>query len=532
MRIVFAPSGRRMIPYPPCGPAVLEAAVSPLTDVRVVDLEMLVWHEAQRGTPIPMYEGLTIDPSAVLAGTLTPEIAKYQELLYQLCSLEPGEHLAISVMGYEQLASALLLMQKALESGSRVIMGGQFFSRDAASQLVSIRKSDRLTVTVGDGFVAIRTWMSDASAIPVNSYVWRDGLQFGGQNTKAVRPPVPHYSTVDWSLYERYAAKVFRDSRPIRRAHIYVWDKQCPFKCTFCRVSSGSEAKLTKPSDVANLYRRALQLGVSQLNFMTNELNPSLGYMKKLIAEMERIDTDFSEVAWFTYLRPDEIDAEDFVRLRRLGCRLVRYGVETGSQRLSDLMRKDYRIEIIEEVLRRAADADIFNHVNFLVGFPGETESDLEQTLEFIERNKAYIHSVRINPFYLPPGSPMAKDPEANGIKLVKFNKGFWEFDVLNGQRTTSEQVALRIERLVSQCMQHDIGFAATLPFETISILSMHKSRDAAIAHMRDHYPFLWQVANSDSLKAHFGGYAQGPASWNDTIYKRGRNYNVVLCND
>ncbi|MES2939374.1 MAG: radical SAM protein [Pseudomonadota bacterium] len=532
MKIVFAPSGRRMIPYPPCGPAVLEAAASPLVDTTVVDLEMLMWHEHQRGTPVPMYDGDPMDPWAILQDPLPAGLCGYQDLLFARAGLAAGEHLAISVMGYEQLASALLLMRRALEGGSRVIMGGQFFSMQAASQLLLAARAERLTVTVGDGFNAIRQWLQDAGTVPENSHVLRGGALVAGPAGGGSEPPVPHYRSVDWSLYEGYAAKVFKDRRPVRRAHVYVWDKKCPFRCTFCRVSSGSDAKLTKPSQVAALYASLLEVGATQFNFMTNELNPSKKYLKGVLAEMEKIPADLGGAAWFTYLRPDPIDAQDFVRLRRVGCRLVRYGVETGSQRLSDLMKKDYKIDVISRVLHDAAAADLFNHVNLLVGFPGETDDDVDRTIEFLRANLAVIHSIRINPFYLPPGSPMSDAPERNNIKLIRFDKGFWEFDVLRGEKTTPAAVKARIERLVGWCMDHGLGFAATLPFETLNILSMHATRGAALEHMREHYPFFWRVANSDSLKAHFGGYGKTEVSWDATIYRRDRNYNVVLCND
>lgn len=534
MKIVFAPSGKRMIPYPPCGPAVLEAAVSDHTQVSVRDLEMLVWEAHDKGESIPIYDGGSLDPWQMLKAELPDSTRSYQQMLVELSQVQAGEPLGISVMGYEQLASALLLMRAGLEAGSRVIMGGQFFSSASAEQLLKTVRSEHLTVTVGDGFNAIREWLrASADHVPENSYRWTEEIIVEGLRPDGVmEPPLPHYASVDWKLYERYAGKVFRDQRPVRRAHIYVWDKTCPFRCTFCRVSSGSEAKLSKPAQVAALYENMLQRGATQFNFMTNELNPSSKYLKQVLDAMEAIDVDYSTAAWFTYLRPDPIDADDFRRLRRVGCRLVRYGVETGSQRLSDRMRKDYKIPVIAQVLRDAAAADIFNHVNLLVGFPGETEEDVQETFKFLADNKQFIHSIRINPFYLPPGSPMARSPQDNNIKLIRFNKGFWEFEVSDGVKATAEVVKQRITRIVEWCTSNGVGFAATLPFETINILSMFDSRDEGMDHMRAEYPFFWRVANSDGLKAHFGGYARKEALWEDTIYKRGRNYNMVLCND
>lgn len=91
----------------------------------------------------------------------------------------------------------------------------------------------------------------------------------------------------------------------------------------------------------------------------------------------------------------------------------MRYGIESGSQRLLDLMRKGYNVQTISNTIRYAFESDIWNHINLLVGFPGEEDRDIEETISFLEENaNNYIHSVRMNPFYLSPDSPIARNPE------------------------------------------------------------------------------------------------------------------------
>ncbi len=534
MKLVYAPSGKRMIPYPPVGPAVLAGALSNIgmEEVHIVDLEMQMWGLHGAGVHLPIYDG-KINPWEVLIAEITPEISEYQRILLESAHLQAGEPLGISVMGFEQLASALLLARAALANGCAVIIGGQFWSEASANRVLQTLKSDFLTITVGDGWAAIVAWVADHISVPVNSYGWRDGSVIAGaiQEGKAT-PPLPDYKTVDWNAYIQYSARVFRDARPIKRAHVYVWDKKCPYKCAFCRVSSGSDAKLIKPEIVANMFTQLVAEGISQFNFMTNELNPSLKYMRALIAAIQRKELDLQDVAWFTYLRPDMISREDFLSLRSLGCRLVRYGVETGSQRLSDKMKKEYQISTITEVLHYAAEADIFNHINLLIGYPGETEDDISQTLEFLKVNRNVIHSVRINPFYLPPGSPMAKNPEEHNVKIISFNKGFYEFDLIEGSRANAKIVEDRIQRITAWLIENGIGFAGTLPFETLNIISQHKTREASIAAMKATHSYFWTESIPDVLKAKFGEYSYNETGWSNTIYQRGKNYNMTVCND
>lgn len=81
-------------------------------------------------------------------------------------------------------------------------------------------------------------------------------------------------------------------------------------------------------------------------------------------------------------------------KMRKAGCLTLNYGIESGSNKVLKKMRKPLSIDIIEEVLRDTRKAGINTQLNFILGFPGETEADVEQTIEFIKKNRNYISGV------------------------------------------------------------------------------------------------------------------------------------------
>jgi len=89
-------------------------------------------------------------------------------------------------------------------------------------------------------------------------------------------------------------------------------------------------------------------------------------------------------------IRPEMTDTV-FLKMKSSGCEHVTYGIESGSQRVLDHMRKRYRVEDADRVLRSAHGAGIQVTCNFMFGFPGETNEDFGATLSFLERNAAYI---------------------------------------------------------------------------------------------------------------------------------------------
>jgi MoaA/NifB/PqqE/SkfB family radical SAM enzyme len=77
--------------------------------------------------------------------------------------------------------------------------------------------------------------------------------------------------------------------------------------------------------------------------------------------------------------------------MKEAGCRHLIYGIESGSQRILDLMKKRFRIQDADAVIKATHEAGIVATANFMFGFPGEQEVDFKETLDFIRRNAKYL---------------------------------------------------------------------------------------------------------------------------------------------
>lgn len=119
------------------------------------------------------------------------------------------------------------------------------------------------------------------------------------------------------------------------------------------------------------------------------------GNMKSLITFCELMSDANLDLHWTAnmIIRP-EMTPEVLKRLKRAGCEHIIYGIESGSQRILNLMRKHYKIEDADKVIRATHEADIVVTANFMFGFPGETQEDFKLTLEFIKRNAKFLDRV------------------------------------------------------------------------------------------------------------------------------------------
>lgn len=94
-------------------------------------------------------------------------------------------------------------------------------------------------------------------------------------------------------------------------------------------------------------------------------------------------------------------------------------GLESASERVRDSMDKGVRDDVVERVLSDCHALGIRVRALCLLGFPGETEAEARQTLDFLDRNAHRLASAALTPFQLMRNSPMALDLERHGIEVA-----------------------------------------------------------------------------------------------------------------
>lgn len=123
---------------------------------------------------------------------------------------------------------------------------------------------------------------------------------------------------------------------------------------------------------------------------------------------------------WFGEARFEKIfDAARLQRLAAGGCRMLLFGLESGVQRVLDLMDKGITPESAAKILRDCTAAGIRTFVMFFSGFPTETREEAERTLHFIEEHSADITYACGGQFVLEPQSPVFAGRERFGITRV-----------------------------------------------------------------------------------------------------------------
>lgn len=187
----------------------------------------------------------------------------------------------------------------------------------------------------------------------------------------------------------------------------------CPNRCAFCvhPAKSGGFWRTRSASRIADTMQQLERsLGVTAFRLAGSN---TPGALKTALAEELLFRGCDYKYAAFAHVRDDELD---FDLLRRSGCVVLFYGVESGNQLVLDKLNKRVRTEEVTAAVAKTRAAGIATIVSLIAGCPGETRDSLKDTLDLVSALQP--EGVQVTLPGVMPGSPWWDHPERYGIDI------------------------------------------------------------------------------------------------------------------
>lgn len=217
--------------------------------------------------------------------------------------------------------------------------------------------------------------------LPPNQRVYtRDDIQ--GTHLDLSLVEIPDYRDMNHGVYPNLAAYTSRS---------------CPHQCSFCTetVYWGKYRKKSAKQVVDEMWKLYQHYHTQLFLLADSLLDPIIDQLAR-----EFIHRDKS-LYWDGYLRIHKkaTQIDTVLGWRQGGFYRARLGVESGSQTILAAMGKKIAIQQIKTALTTLAEAGIKTSTYWIIGYPGETEHDFQQTLELIADLKDDIYEAECNPF-------------------------------------------------------------------------------------------------------------------------------------
>jgi radical SAM superfamily enzyme YgiQ (UPF0313 family) len=305
-------------------------------------------------------------------------------------------------------AKMLARAVRAADSRVKIAFGGVFASLNAP--LVKLQVPEVDFVCRGDGeqlILDLLERMEDPET--VSGVTWqKDGKIQHNANR------IPERNLDQWPFPDRSSLPLdFVESMPLDVPAVLSLDRfttmqtsrGCPWPCVFCDIPIFNEGKWRARSagSVVAEMKQLQDEGYGAVYFVDDHF---LLQPKRIQAICNGITEQAITVEWGCEGRVDSVCMDLFPAMARAHCRTLMFGIESGSQKILDRLKKEQTLQQIEMAVNRAKDAGIeIVHGFFVVGIPDETEEDLRATFRFA--SKLRVDTFAFNRLCVYRGTPL-----------------------------------------------------------------------------------------------------------------------------
>ncbi len=346
----------------------------------------------------------------------------------RLVQLEPA------VVGFQLYSYDFPFVKKSIEMvkeslpGSMAVIGGPHVSAVGDLALREIPGADFGFIGEGEPGLPLlmkqRLRGESISFLEVPGLIYRedDGIHM---NPRAVIDDLDDLGFPAWDLmvpgeYPDSPQGGFYKNFPIAPVST---TRGCPYSCTFCGSTVNMGKKLRFRSTAMVLGEMQMlydDYGVREFHIIDDMFNISKQRVMDFCNGIrgQRLDISYT---FPNGLRLNHLDRETLRMMKDTGAYSFNVGIESGSQRILDLMKKNLTLESIEEKVNLVVEAGLEPCGFFIIGFPGETSEDIKATIKFARRLK--LKRAHFSNFLPLPGTEATRQL----IENKEIEKPVWE---------------------------------------------------------------------------------------------------------
>ena len=295
-----------------------------------------------------------------------------------------------------------------------VVWGGA-----AASSLPELYLRDgRMDFLIlGEGEVTwkefVDEWVGDRAFENIKGLAY---LKDGEFICNPVRPvaDLTKFPEMDWSLVkpEKYFSSFFHCTKML---YLHA-SKGCPASCTFCANKQFHQGinRCRDPKHIMNDIEYLVQkCGADGIYFSDEQFLPNRTIRNSFLDMVIDSGLDF---VWGCQMRLGILKPDDIDYMYKAGCRWILFGIESGSPEMIKKIKKGIDLNLAKPTIDYCRKLGITVQASFIIGFPGETEKQIRQTVELAKQVSAGLPVLNI--LTVLPNSEIYFD-------LIKNNRSF-----------------------------------------------------------------------------------------------------------
>jgi radical SAM superfamily enzyme YgiQ (UPF0313 family) len=253
----------------------------------------------------------------------------------------------------------------------------------------------------------------------VNGFEQIDGLVFKNKDGRIHRTPPRKYikdlDTIPFPSRDllppldiyRPAAAYYKRT-PV--THMFT-SRGCPCQCIFCETPFGKVVRYHSPDYVVGEIEHLIKdFGVREVMINDDTFTVNKDRVYKICELIRKQNLD---IIWTCNIRVNTVDKPLLKAMKGAGCWLIMPGLESGSQKILDALKKGTTLEQARNAIAWAHEVGLMTMPSFIIGNPLDTEDTIEETIRFAKSLKTYYPKFTIMIPY--PGTPLWNIAEKYG---------------------------------------------------------------------------------------------------------------------
>lgn len=308
---------------------------------------------------------------------------------------------------YEQAKKTIEICRKSLPN-SLILAGGPHPSAAPEETLKDIKELD--ICVVGEGELIIldiaRVFEKKDNYFNIKGIAYRKGKEI------VINPRYDYIKNLDslpFPARDLFPLEKYKTHPPYGRNNPYfsvMTSRGCPFQCAYCSkdVFLNNFRAVSSKRVADEIEMLISKYGAKEIHFYDDDFTINMARAEEICDEILKRNI---KISWSCTTRVDLVNEKLLEKMKKAGCWLISYGVESGNQKILDSINKGIKIEKIIDTFKTTKKAGILTLGYFMVGLPGDTEETIKDTFELAKKIKADFMSWGILVVY--PGSSLFK---------------------------------------------------------------------------------------------------------------------------
>lgn len=191
----------------------------------------------------------------------------------------------------------------------------------------------------------------------------------------------------------------------------------CPYRCAYCAgglIFGKSFRYYSTDRVIAEIKELTEKYHADDIQFFDETFTAN---RQRVIDLCNKIIESKLDIEWSCFTRVNLVDKELLTKMKEAGCYQVFYGLESGVQRLLDLVNKDITLAQSRNAMKITREVGIETWVSFMINLPSETKEESQQTINFaIEVDPTFIQFPITTPY---PGTKLRELAKQYGTILT-----------------------------------------------------------------------------------------------------------------